>query len=653
MKESLGGGGFLNGGGVGGLLYGAMGFNNVLNTVFKDDAVLSSLDFKKSMFNKGSKAGLGGDPLGLMQRLYMQFLTSASDIREVYAKIETIRQQYIVKGVISCLVDDAMAPDPTTGQVFNMTISDDYSRSEEAQKALEEFEEKFKLDRLVSNAIEDAIFYGEYLYEIEGVKGKGVTKIIDSSPPGSVFAIYSGVDPKSYIRINRKDLVKGGQMTLEQVDKGRYWHMNLFPAKFRFSLDPLNNPSANSHQQQRNQLGLSDLNLDHYLRVGEPYFLSVYDKVLELEAFEKGQVAKDFADLHRKSIVGVQAPEGLELKQISTFIEYYQGLLNADSNEGDIYKYQGLDQVRQSTADLGKLRVIPIQPSRGGMDLIDTRNSTADSATENITDRRNIITSTLGVPTEYVFGERDGNPTSIRQFVRYSRKTQQIQSGVGTSLKQLSRAHLVNLGFEDIIEDDINVTFHNVTNVAELDRLELMDTNIGLMENMNNFVDALAEDETTSQYINKVEKLRFIQSVFMNIQGAENIIQIPEDAGTEDKETDTEKESMTESITTIPRNYTHPLMEQAQGIQIYSFLRKYFKRKNASIERWSDIAKSRFPDVDSAILVDIKNDVLKEFGEGFKEILKQTRVPAKELFFPEDLVLEDTAPNIESSKCLQ
>ena len=60
-----------------------------------------------------------------------------------------------------------------------------------------------EIEKLLLDTAWDAIYYGEYFFENFGSKKKGIEKITDSNPPGSVFAQYEGSNPKFFFRLNK------------------------------------------------------------------------------------------------------------------------------------------------------------------------------------------------------------------------------------------------------------------------------------------------------------------------------------------------------------------------------------------------------------------------------------------------------------------
>lgn len=494
------------------MLFGMAGFKDVIKDTLKQDLVIQNMRKDRSIQGM-SRQSLDNT---LSNVLYSQFMYAYSNTQTMFQLMNSVRNHYIVSAIIDTMLQDSLAADPLTGNIFTLTVKDTYSKSDKANRELKKFEESHNLDELVYDSAADLIFFGEYFYELAGKPGKGITDIIDANPPGSMLSIYQGSRPDYFVRIH-KQLGYGTSAKLERLEPGAVWHMNIFPEKIHFSLN-------NSYWDQFNNKSAQ------YFKIGKPMFYPVFDKIIELEAFEKAQLAKSFSDLRRKGLVGVDAPAGLDLAQIKTFRQYYEKIIN-NSGEVDLAKITGLDQVKKLVLNLGELKVVPIQPDRGGMNPIQLRETAGAETSENITDRRKVICQTTGVPYEYVFDRGDENKVSVRQYIRYSRKCGNVQYGTSRSLQRLVLTHMYNLGddYKDLKEEDIDVKFYNSINVAELDKLEFMDAEVSMLNNMNRFIDDLARDEESKKFISIKEKMRYMSRVFSSIEGAENIIQVPDD----------------------------------------------------------------------------------------------------------------------------
>lgn len=502
----------VNRGGVGSFVASIIGFQDVIAQTLKNDQLIKNI---KVGFNKNMKGGQV-DQIAI-NNLYAQFQRSTLNVRELYALMMSIRSVYIVNAIIECLVSDALAVNAQTGEMFTLEVSPDHVAHKKANKILSEMRTRVNLDELIKIIAPEAVFYGEYFLTPEiDEKKKQVVKVLDNVMPGSCFAIYEGTMPQYYFKIRPGTGVLETNQVLETLDVNELWHVSIWPEKISLTFDP-------------NWVKpIKDQQLSHYIRVGQPLFFSTYDKILELVGFEKGQLAKELADIRRQSLVGVTAPEGLDLDQLSVFTEYYEGILNNVNYEG-MNNPSGIDALNQTMMDLGRIRVIPQQPSRGEINPIDTRHPGNGETATSVEDRRSLICSAVCVPPEYIFNDRgDDARGSLRKFVRYARKVSDIQYGIGKAIKLLAMTELKLNGIT-VDDSDILVNFNSSINIQELDQLEFMDAKISMISNAKEFLQSMGEDESLGAYVDKKELVKWIKGHFSNIQGAEKLIRDPDE----------------------------------------------------------------------------------------------------------------------------
>lgn len=497
-------------------IFGTLGFEDIVKATVDSDPIVK----RYVAVNKGLGVTPENSRRNIENTFYYQYLQYFENTRSVYDKMLTIRRHYLVKAILTTLINDALATDPNTNQIFQINISQDYKKSSKAEKACNDFMEKFQIEKLLLDTAWDTIFYGEYYFENFGSKKKGITGIADSNPPGSVFAQYQGASPEFYFRLNKNTAGMTTSQELTKVDKANIWHISVFPRQLKLSLGGSGSTIVYSQK---------DYQISSYLRVGEPLFYDCYDKVVELEALEQSQLAKILGDLLRNAIISVDAPAGLDLKGLKELTLWYEKVLN-DNDNINIDSIQNLATVRSMMANLSKARVIPRQPDRGTMSQIDVKTYDGSGTKDTIEDRRSVICTTIGVPFEFLFESRDPSKTSLRQYVRYSRLVKMIQRGYQDSIRDELLTHLHTLdGFEDIQLKDIEVKCYNAINVSELDKLEFADATVSMVGSFRSFIEDLATTKI-GKYVNLLELGRYLEKVIDTIPGAEHIIDIPEDA---------------------------------------------------------------------------------------------------------------------------
>lgn len=510
--------------GFAGRIFSYFNFDKVIQDTLESDLVVTNVRQTSPYFG-GSVFSYNNI---VSNNLYYQYLNAYLATKVMYKRMETIRHQYLVAAVLQCLVDDALAMDPTTGEVFTVKVNDKHPYSKKANRLCEEFEKHFKIDRLINSVIEDAIFWGEYSMTLQSTKGTdlgthngtpgaGIQQIIDANPPGTIFGVWDGVHPKYFVRL-MKGINTSVQGQLERLEPTSVWNIGIFPQKIRFSLG-----YGSWLYDDSNRIA-------QFFRIGKPLFYSVYDKILELEAFEQAQYQKELGDAKRRGLISVQAPAGLDLNQLRDFSRFYERLLNESNGPDNLNEITGLEAIRHMMSSLSQVRVVPLQPDRGRFTPVDIKIA-QDNIAEKIADRRKIILEAIGVPFEYVFGQgtggASGHKVNLRQYIRYCRRLKEIQDGIAWSVQRLYRTHLMDNGI-DVKLDDITVHFYNTINIAEMDRLEFLDANVGMLKNLNEFLAMQLEHPVMSKYINVSEVARYYAKVINQMEGVGNIIVVPD-----------------------------------------------------------------------------------------------------------------------------
>jgi len=494
-------------------------FDKVIRDTLQDDVVIQNV--------KETSPYFGGSSLSfdntVANTLYHQLLRTTYTTKLLYKRMSTIRDTYIVDLALQLLVNDALAPDPFTGEIFKIICNDEHPESKRANRLIEQFMEHFQVNRIIEKIAPDAIFWGEYSMtiqtnkgtdkgEYQGQPGVGITKIVDASPPGTIFGMFEGVHPKYFMRL-KKGINTTVQGQMERLEPTSVWHIGVFPQYVDFSLG-----YGNMYYDDSNVIGQK-------FQIGRPLFYSAYDQVLELYAFERAQWEKEYGDLRRRGLVSVQAPSGLDLNGMREFTRFYEKILNDTSGPTSMGDLQGLDAINAQMATLSNVRVIPTQPDRGKMDVVDLKIA-ADNLMEKINDRRKIILESRGIPYDYALGARDGGKVNIRQHVVYARRLAQIQNGFGLSLQRLIRTHLINSGIYVSLKD-IKINFYKTVNVATLEAMEAMDTRVAFLANFDDRMAQWRQDPIIAKYINVSEYMRFIDKSVTEVDGTGNIFIVP------------------------------------------------------------------------------------------------------------------------------
>jgi hypothetical protein len=137
----------------------------------------------------------------------------------------------------------------------------------------------------------------------------------------------------------------------------------------------------------------------------------------------------------------------------------------------------------------------------------------------------------------------------LRTYIRYLRKLDSAQQCVVNGLKHLGLIELYSRGITDAVMSDIQVTFANNISLANIEKLEFLDILVQLLGNYTTFINTLAQDPSTTGFIDKVQMLSFIKRKLAYLHGAEDAISIRDEE--EDGREDSESKKMTEDLADI------------------------------------------------------------------------------------------------------
>src|SRR5215210_4923849 len=101
--------------------------------------------------------------------------TTAVNTREEYEQeYEKIKGFYLTDTILSNIVDDALTPDISSGEILRVTTENERYRDK-----VEAFQRDFNLDGIVNEFCYDLLAHGEYTLRIIVEEGQGVVDIID------------------------------------------------------------------------------------------------------------------------------------------------------------------------------------------------------------------------------------------------------------------------------------------------------------------------------------------------------------------------------------------------------------------------------------------------------------------------------------------
>ena len=438
---------------------------------------------------KGSIIGLPRLPVlnyargnySVMAVLTTLFSQVAASRKEYLANHEQVRGFYLVEALIAAVADDALVPDTTTGEVLQIT-----STTESVEKELQRLQETIQLDQFVNDIIIELLSYGEYNIRMEAEPGKGVVALHDDVDQASIVAMYSHGYPELYLWVN--------PMT-RMLDVLPPWGLvNFALGKYRLRIN------AEQEIVQAMQAAGSHMDMDiwdelpKYTRVGRPLLYGTLGKIAELQTLEALVPAMKLSRLAAGSIVSVVVPAGQTPEQMLETVKKYEDSLNRKININRDGRQMSVSEI---TAAAGEIKVIPVQDNRGQLERNDVRGTQeAQDIIAAIQDDRNAICSSIGFPTEILFGQGDeiGKTNILKRYARYVRMLKMVRGAVAHGARQIAMTHLSSKGVA-YDPHTIDVRFNNqLIDVEQLEQLEYIDATMSVVEQVGTFLTDLEQD---------------------------------------------------------------------------------------------------------------------------------------------------------------
>jgi hypothetical protein len=413
-------------------------------------------------------------------QLYMKTVQSR---KQFIREMDKVKSFYLVDALARGVADDALTPDTTTGEVIQLGSND-----KAVQKELDVLQSRFDFDQLINDFIIDLLRQGEHVLSHTVRKGEGVVDIRDDVDQTNVIAFYKYGFPATYLTNTGKNMLL--------LPPYAYSHFAINRYKLRIQVQREFGDNWNMFDMDEQTRMLPS-----YVRAGRSIFYGVLSKIKELMLIELLIPTKKLNDIMKGNLVGLRMPQGTSAKDGFEATRTYEKYLN---------KKVGLDRGAEefSAADIasiaGLLRVMPIFGEKGTLEsLADIKEDRSLEALEDrIEDTRRVVCTSVGYPYELLFssdGDRRGE--LLKRYGRYVRTLKSIQSSIAIGMKQICLAHVVNRGIQ-ITPDDIIVDFRNkLIDTDELDKVELLDAVMGIIENVNGTVEGFLENEQLSDMI--------------------------------------------------------------------------------------------------------------------------------------------------------
>lgn len=412
-----------------------------------------------------------------------------------------LKSSYIVEGILNVIVEDALTPDILTGDIVEFGSPD-----AKIHKSLETLQRRFDFDILIDDIIMDLVTFGDYTVKMIIHKGEGVIEVRDSIVQNTIIPIYDQGYPSKYICLEDSKLVI--------KEPHEYVNFILGRNKIRFDLRPYKISEKFFEEQ-----GFHPSNV----RIGRPMLYGVLDKIKELALLESLVPATKLSQLSTGSIVSVLVPPTMNPDEAFNATKRYEQVLNQRiglNRDGNLFTVADIVSV------FGKIKVVPQYGDKGTLSPIDVKdNRNVDDLLNSIQGVRQSITTSIGIPSEVIFGGDIPQSDLLRRYARYMRKVKSVQSSVRQGLTQIAMAHLVNCGFDKILPSDIQIAFKNESiNIDELEKLEYVEAALTQVSQAVNFLTTMDQNPSLAPYIDYPKSAEELKKMLLNIGSISNII---------------------------------------------------------------------------------------------------------------------------------
>jgi len=439
---------------------------------------------------------------GVVDTTILNAYRTYNDIRQMHLDLKPFRYFYLVQAALMLIKEEALAADPNTGDIFKISVDEKSESAKDIERCVEELKERFDLEAMLDDVMEDALFNGEYSYRLEiDEGGDGIVNILDTVTPGTVISLHRKHLPMVIYEID-------GAM-FSQKNPWDFWHFIVTPQKIRIDRDLF-----------------TTMSMPYHFRIGQPMFYHLLPQLKELAMIEIVDVAKDIADLTRSSLVGVQMQHSLDPSQQKIISKWYEKEINRSSISMGQDNSNILEQANRLIMDMAKIKVIPKTEQRGAIDPIQLRSEQGQDRLPKINDRREAICTAVGIPFDMIFGRGDvGSGVALRQFARFQKRVKMVQRSCAGAIRQLITIHCAKRGVSIKRVEDIRVNFSNAINTTEIDSLEFQDTKIQMAQTITDYFSDLKQGPF-AKFVKDTEVMKCISGIMQGIKGAENIVDL-------------------------------------------------------------------------------------------------------------------------------
>ena len=488
--------------------------------------------------------------LGRSQSVMEMFLAVTrvtNDRDKIYQALLEVEDYSIVQMILEIMRDDVITPDESTKEVFALS-----SFNPQYDSILKGMNKRLALEELIIDICADILLFGEYPYKVVTRKDHGIISLDELANPTDITPIYKGRQITRFlVRSQGQNDYMYSNTSFESYSPYDYITFLRYPRKVRL----------NTREQY-------PFLIDGLVKVGRSIFpLEALEKIKSLYLLEKMLPISRILQMNKSTIVGVQLGQSMMTKAVIEACNEYERYLNSSVSSSS-----ALLDADSVIASIGKYKVIPIVGEQGKIvdQSISSSTDHSDAIATEITDIKNSIVSSVGLLPSYVFGDKD-TVESLKSYIRYLRKLDSVQQCMINGIKHLSLIELYAHNENDAVASDINVTFSNNISLANIEKLEFLDILVSMLDKYRTFMENLAIDPTTVEYIDKVQMLSFIKRKLSYMKGAEAAINIKDSTRNVEKEDATNLQEDTfdidEILKKLPKNVKKEISNNINKVQ--------------------------------------------------------------------------------------
>lgn len=429
--------------------------------------------------------------------LLTKFFEISTTKQGIIQDIDTIKEFYFSQLIVDRILDDALNPTGNDNRVFKVDIigSDD-EVDETATQLISDFVDEFNVQKLIIDVASDLLYYGEYFLRLD-VNGMGDT----SQTAKGIFNIHDDVDLSTVIPVFRDSdvsyLLSLGKKKIETLQPSKMIYFSMPTNRIRIKVDGINDKVS-------------------YLRMGKSVLYPVYGLIKELKFLEALVPIGFINDALATKLVSVNVPATTKPAEAQKIAQAFEKMINK-SLKIDTNDRTDESIIKSISSRVGEVKVIPNFGDKGDLQSEDfnSENKYAEMD-EKVNDLRKMILTTIGIPAS-IMDDSGMKSDVIKDHIRYTKKLKSIQFALKEGLQRMLIVHLTNNGFEYLHKEDIQVSFLNVLNTDDLEKLEYIDLTVSMIDNFKSFVEDFEDNDKVD--VNYEEYVKFLNKQFENVAG--------------------------------------------------------------------------------------------------------------------------------------